>query len=137
MCAFNKINDVYACANPLLNTLLKADYDFRGFVMSDYNATPADTAQAANNGLDQEQPGDQGPGTANFGARLVAAVRAGDVPMSRLDDMARRILRPMVGLGQFEHRPTTDRAFDAAAHAQLARQAAEEGAVLLKNRRRT
>jgi len=76
MCSFNRINGVFACGNPLMNTMLK-DYDgLRGFVMSDYNATPANAALAANAGLDQEQPGDQGPGSANFGANLVAAVNA-------------------------------------------------------------
>src|SRR4051812_208980 len=136
MCAFNRVNDVYACANPLMNTLLKGEYGFRGFVMSDYNATPANAALAANNGLDQEQPGDQGPGTANFGARLVAAVQAGDVPMSRLNDMARRQLRPMIGLGLFEMQPDLAR-FNEQAHGRIARRVAQEGTVLLKNDRRT
>jgi beta-glucosidase len=135
MCAFNKVNGTFACENPLLNTMLKGEDGFRGFVMSDYNATPS-TVAAANNGLDQEQPGDQGPGSANFGDRLVAAVQAGDVPMSRLDDMARRILRPMVGLGLFDHPVQTDR-FDAAADGRLARRVADEGMVLLKNQRNT
>jgi beta-glucosidase len=135
MCAFNRVNGVYACENPLMNTLLKGDYGFRGFVMSDYNATPS-TARAANAGLDQEQPGDQGPGSANFGERLLAAVQAGEVSRTRLDDMARRILRPMVGLGLFEQLPVADRDFDVAAHAQLAREVARSGTVLLKNERR-
>jgi beta-glucosidase len=136
MCSFNKINGVYACGNPLLNTLLKGEYGFRGFIMSDYNATPAETVQAANNGLDQEQPGDQGPGSANFGARLVAAVNAGQVPMSRLDDMARRQLRAMIGLGLFDHPVQNDR-FNEHDHGQLARKVAQQGTVLLKNERNT
>jgi beta-glucosidase len=135
MCAFNKVNGTFACENPLLNTMLKGEDGLRGFVMSDYNATPS-TVNAANNGLDQEQPGDQGPGSANFGDRLVAAVAAGQVSMARLDDMARRILRPMVGLGLFDHPVQNDR-FDEAAHAQLARHVAAEGMVLLKNQRNT
>jgi beta-glucosidase len=135
MCSFNKVNGVYACGNPLLNTLLKGEYGHRGFVMSDYNATPADTVQAATNGLDQEQPGDQGPGSANFGERLVAAVNDGDVPMSRLDDMVRRQLRPMIGLGLFENPVRTDR-FNEQEHGQVARRVAQEGSVLLKNERR-
>ncbi|MCW2982669.1 MAG: Beta-glucosidase [Conexibacter sp.] len=133
MCAFNKVNGTFACENPLLNTMLKAQDGLRGFVMSDYNATPS-TVAAADNGLDQEQPGDQGPGSANFGDRLVVAVAAGQVSQGRLDDMARRILRPMVGLGLFDHPVQSDR-FDEAAHAQLARRVADEGAVLLRNRR--
>ncbi|MET1039288.1 MAG: glycoside hydrolase family 3 C-terminal domain-containing protein [Aeromicrobium sp.] len=132
MCAFNKINGVYACENPLMNTLLKGQLGLRGFVMSDYNATPS-TAPAANAGLDQEQPGDQGPGTANFGERLVAAVAAGEVSMERLDDMARRILRPMIGLGLFEDPPTVG-PVDVERNSAIARQVAADGMVLLKNR---
>src|SRR4051812_40656711 len=136
MCSFNRINRVYACGNPLMNTLLKGEYGHRGFIMSDYNATPANTNQAANNGLDQEQPGNQGPGSANFGERLVAAVQAGDVPMSRLNDMVLRQLRPMIGLGLFERAPDMAR-FDEHAHGQVARRVAQEGSVLLKNNRST
>jgi beta-glucosidase len=136
MCSFNRVNGVAACGNPLLNTLLKGEYGHRGFVMSDYNATPADTALAANNGLDQEQPGNQGPGSANFGERLVAAVNDGRVPLSRLDDMVRRQLRPMIGLGLFENPVQMDR-FNEQQHGQVARRVAQEGTVLLKNERRT
>jgi beta-glucosidase len=139
MCAFNRINGVAACGNPLMNTLLKGEYAHRGFIMSDYNATPQNTAQAANNGLDQEQPGVQGtppnPASANFGPKLVAAVESGAVPMSRLNDMVRRQLRPMIGLGLFENPVRLDR-FDEEAHGQLSRRAAQEGSVLLRNDRR-
>ncbi|HEX5923371.1 MAG TPA: glycoside hydrolase family 3 C-terminal domain-containing protein [Baekduia sp.] len=132
MCSFNKVNGTFSCENSLMNSLLKGDDGFRGFIMSDYNATPS-TVQAANNGLDQEQPGDQGPGTANFDGKLVAAVAAGEVPQSRLDDMARRVLRAMVGLGLLTNPVQTDR-FDEAAHREVARRVADEGSVLLKNR---
>lgn len=132
MCAFNKINGVYACENPLMNTIVKEQLGLRGFIMSDYNATPS-TVQAANSGLDQEQPGDQGPGTANFGERLVAAVEAGQVSMERLDDMARRILRPMIGLGLFEDPPQVG-PVDVERNSAIARRVAADGMVLLKNR---
>ncbi|GAA4753459.1 glycoside hydrolase family 3 C-terminal domain-containing protein [Nocardioides endophyticus] len=133
MCSFNKLNGTYACENDAMTTLLKEQLGFRGFIMSDYNATPS-TVQAANAGLDQEQPGDQGLGSANFGERLVAAVAAGDVSMSRLDDMARRILRPMVGLGLFDERPVVT-AWDKARNSRFARRVAARGIVLLKNNR--
>ena len=131
MCSFNKLNGTYACENDALTTILHEQLGFRGFVMSDYNATPS-TVQAANAGLDQEQPGDQGPGSANFGERLVAAVAAGEVSMTRLDDMARRILRPMVGLGLFDEHatPTT---WDKERNSEFARKVAARGIVLLKN----
>jgi beta-glucosidase len=135
MCSFNRINGVYACENPLMNTLLKGEYGHRGFIMSDYNATPS-TARAANNGLDQEQPGDQGPDSANFGERLLAAIQAGEVTMARLDDMVRRQLRPMIGLGLLDNPVRMDR-FDEQAHGQVARRVAQEGTVLLKNERST
>jgi beta-glucosidase len=133
MCSFNKLNGTHACEHPALTTILKRQLRFRGFVMSDYNATPS-TVQAANNGLDQEQPGDQGPGTANFGERLVAAVAAGEVSQARLDDMASRILRPMIGLGLFE-RPTTPTSWDKDRDIKRARQIAARGMVLLRNHR--
>lgn len=133
MCSFNRVNGPHACEHPALNTILKQQLRFQGFVMSDYNATPS-TVQAANNGLDQEQPGDQGPGSANFGERLLAAVAAGQVSQARLDDMARRILRPMVGLGLFDRHPTNS-AWDREQNRAQARTVAARGMVLLKNRR--
>jgi beta-glucosidase len=132
MCSFNRLNGTYACENDALTTILKEQLAFRGFVMSDYNATPS-TVQAANAGLDQEQPGDQGPGSANFGERLLDAVAAGEVSQARLDDMARRILRPMVGLGLFDVRPD-NAGFPLAEHRSLARRVASRGMVLLRNR---
>ena len=134
MCAFNRVNEVFACENPLMSSLLKGEYGFRGFVMSDYNATPS-TARAANAGLDQEQPGDQGPGTANFGDRLLAAVAAGDVSQARLDDMARRILRPMVGLGLLDSHPSVQ-PLPEREDGAVARSIAAQAMVLLKDDRR-
>ncbi len=131
MCSFNKIDGTFSRENDLMNTLLKGDDGFRGFIMSDYNATPS-TVQAANNGLDQEQPGDQGPDTAHFNGKLVAAVAAGEVPQARLDDMARRILRAIVGLGLLTN-PVQSNRFDETAHREVARRVADEGSVLLKN----
>ncbi|WP_244927819.1 glycoside hydrolase family 3 C-terminal domain-containing protein [Nocardioides sp. W7] len=133
MCSFNRLGGTYACENAALTTLLKDQLRFRGFVMSDYNATPS-TVQAANAGLDQEQPGDQGPGSANFGQRLLDAVAAGQVSRARLTDMARRILRPMVGLGLFDRHPD-NAGFATARHRALARRVAARGMVLLQNRR--
>ena len=131
MCSFNKINSVYACANSLMTSMLKGTDDLRGFIMSDYNATP-DTNNAANAGLDQEQPGDQGPDSANFGERLIAAVIANQVPLSRVDDMARRILRGMVGLGLIDN-PVVIQPLETEADAAVAREVAADGMVLLKN----
>jgi beta-glucosidase len=133
MCAFNRVNGVFACENPLMNTLLKGEYGFPGFVMSDYNATPS-TAPAANAGLDQEQPGVQGaPDTARFGVNLLRAVEDGEVSQARLDDMATRILLPMAGLGLLDHPPVVA-PLPERAHGQVARELAARGMVLLQNR---
>ena len=97
MCAYNQVNGVYSCENPhLLNDVLKKDWAFPGFVMSDWWATHS-TAAAALAGLDQEQPDN-----ANFGG-LGQAIASGRVPQSRLDDMVHRILRAMFEVGLFDY----------------------------------
>ena len=133
MCAYNQVHGVYSCENPdLLNTILKGQFGFTGWVMSDWFGTHS-TAAAANAGLDQEMPGGQ-----YFGPALKAAVQAGDVPMARLDDMVHRIAFTMFRLGLFDHVPAEGADAAAAtattpAHMATARATADEGAVLLKN----
>ncbi len=133
MCGYNKVDSVYSCENPtLLNTILKGQFGFGGWVMSDWFGTHT-TAPSANAGLDQEMPGGQ-----YFGAALKSAVQAGDVPAARLNDMVRRIAFTMFRLGLFDHVPAEGAAAAAAnavtpAHVATARSVAEEGAVLLKN----
>jgi beta-glucosidase len=127
MCSFNRVNTFYACGNrQLLIEILKQDLGFRGFVMSDYSATPS-TLGAANNGLDQEQPGG-----AQWGSQLVAAVNNGQVAIQTLDDKVRRILRPMIGLGLFDDPPTID-PIPVQEHGDEARTIAAQGIVMLKN----
>jgi beta-glucosidase len=126
MCSYNLTNGQYACENNhLLNDVLKGDWKFPGFVMSDWWATHS-TAAAANSGLDQEQPNQQ-----YFGA-LGTAVSGGKVPQSRLDNMVHRILRSMYAAGLFDT-PQTIQPIPAAADAAIAQEAEENGAVLLKN----
>lgn len=130
MCSYNKINGVYACENaPTQNTVLKGQLNFQGWIMSDWGATHSTVASALN-GLDQEMPGGN-----FFGDKLAAAVQSGAVPQSRLDDMVRRILTPMFRAGIFDRAPTgsVDANVQSAAHTQLARDAAAQGIVLLKN----
>ena len=93
--------------------------------MSDYEATWS-TAESAQAGLDQEQPAGR-----FWGERLLQAVDAGEVEAATLDEMVRRILRPMIGLGQLERPWRSERC--RRAHAQTAREIAERGIVLLKN----
>jgi beta-glucosidase len=102
MCAYNRINSDYACENDwLLNTVLKKDWGYKGYVMSDWGATHS-TAKAANAGLDQESAGDTFDKQPFFGAPLKAAWPAAG-QQARLDDMARRITRAMFASGVVDH----------------------------------
>ena len=126
MCSYNLTNSAYDCENNhLLNDVLKTDWEFPGFVMSDWWATHS-TAMAAVNGLDQEQPNQQ------YFSTLGQKITSGTVPQSRLDNMAHRILRAMYEVGIFDY-PQTTQAIPAAADAAVAQEAEEQGAVLLKN----
>lgn len=130
MCSYNLINNTYACENnETLNRDLKGRMGFEGFVMSDWGATHS-TVQSANNGLDMQMPDDT-----YFGTALAQAIKNGEVPQSRLDDMVVRILTPMYAVGIFDRPQNGNINANAStlAHAQLTRRIAEEGTVLLKN----
>jgi len=135
MCAYNRINGTYSCENPwLLNEVLKLDWGYKGFVMSDWGAVHS-TIPAANAGLDQQSgcPFDASP---YFASALKEAVEDGYVPQSRLDDMAGRILWAMFANGLFDE-PATAGDIDFRAHADISRGDAEDSMVLLKNARQT
>ena len=131
MCAYNRVNGEWAGENDvLLNQVLKRDWGYKGWVMSDWGAVHS-TAKAALAGLDQ-QSGEQLDKAVYFGAALKAAVEAGEVPFERLADMVRRILRSLFHTGVFDH-PPERRTTDYAANGRVSRAAAEAGIVLLKN----
>src|ERR1700733_10829209 len=87
MCSYNLINGDHACENPyLLRDVLKKDWGFKGFVISDWDGTHS-TVKASAAGLDQEQP------MANFfGPALLQAVKDGKVPLAEIDEHVRRVL---------------------------------------------
>jgi beta-glucosidase len=129
MCSYSSINGVYACENAYLDTILKSDFGFDGFITSDWGGTHS-TAASANAGMDMQMPDDS-----FFGAALKTAVQAGQVPVTRLNDMVTRILREEFRFGLVDH-PSADTPQAPAAttaHIATARQAAEDGTVLLKN----
>ncbi len=129
MCSYNKINGYHASENDhLLNDILKKEWGFKGFVVSDWGATHS-TVNAANYGLDLEMPkGD------NFNASLVTAVKNGQVKESVIDDKVRRILRAMFWLGLFDANPAPVHGnLNTLEHKQVALQISREGIVLLKN----
>ncbi|WHU05127.1 glycoside hydrolase family 3 C-terminal domain-containing protein [Sphingomonas sp. NIBR02145] len=137
MCSYNRVNGTHACENPwLLNDVLRRDWGYKGYVMSDWGATHS-TAPAANAGLDQDSgfPFDKEP---YFGAPLKAAVAKGEVPAARLDAMAGAILHAMFANGLVDQ-PVTDAPMDLAPamladHGEVTRKDAEGGAVLLQNK---
>jgi len=131
MCAYNQVGGRHACENEfLLTQVLRRDWSWPGYVMSDWGATHS-TVAAANAGLDQDSgyPFDDRP---YFREALRDAVANGQVPETRLDQMARRILRSMFAHGLVDH-PVVPGPIDFAAHASVTRAAAEAGAVLLRN----
>jgi beta-glucosidase len=135
MCAYNKVNGAYACENAaLLNDVLKRDWAFKGWVMSDWGAVHS-TAAAANSGLDHES-GEQLDKLVYFGEPLKQAVAAGAVSPQRLSDMTQRMFRSMFAIGLFDH-PALPAKIDVEPHAKLSRQASAAGMVLLRNERAT
>jgi len=130
MCSYNRVNGDYACENSyLLNDVLKKDWGFKGWVVSDWWATHS-TLKAALAGLDQEMPGNpKGP---NFGDALKTAVENGQVPLARLNDMVHRILRTEFAVGLFDTHYQTQ-VVDVFGGLEFAQKVAEQGTVLLKN----
>jgi beta-glucosidase len=133
MCSYNKINGAYGCENDyLLNTVLKRDWGYKGFVMSDWGAVHS--IDAALKGLDQ-QSGSQLDAEVYLGKPLAnAATGAAADPKYavRLSDMNRRILRSIYATGADVPAPRSD--IDFAANAVVAENVAKEGIVLLRNR---
>ncbi|MEO8061232.1 MAG: beta-glucosidase [Pseudomonadota bacterium] len=131
MCSYNKVWGDHACESAyLLTGILRRDWGWRGYVMSDWGATHS-TAKAANAGLDQQSgyPFDDQP---YFGDLLLKAVDNKELDEARLTEMALRIVRTMFAKGVVDH-PVEIGPSDFKAHAEVSRAAAEQGAVLLKN----
>ncbi|MGZ3306804.1 MAG: glycoside hydrolase family 3 protein, partial [Asticcacaulis sp.] len=134
MCSYNIVMGKHSCENDwLLSDVLKTDWRYKGYVMSDWGAVHS-TAPAANAGLDQESgwPFDEKP---FLQQPLKDAIASGQVPQARLDDMAHRILRSMFAEGLFENPLKGDQSdsVDYTNHAEAARADEEEAIVLLKN----
>jgi len=126
MCSYNQVNGVYACESDyLLHDVLKNAWGFQGWVLTDWGANHS-AVKAARAGLDQEMP------TGKYFDALKAAAQSGELPMSRLNDMAHRILRTMFAFGAFDN-PPAPHPVDPFAGAEVAQRVAERGIVLLKN----
>jgi len=127
MCSYNAVNGDYACENRyLLTEVLKKEWNFQGFVLSDWGGTHS-VAKASGAGLDMEQPDDT-----YYGAAMKKAVLDGKVPVAKLDDHVRRILRTEFASGIIDF-PIRKGVVNAEDGLLIARRQAEQSTVLLKN----
>ena len=133
MCSYNLINGRWGCENDyLLNKVLKHDWGYKGFVMSDWGAVHS-TVDAANDGLDQftgfccreDKPWFAPPA-------MKAALQSGAISEARLDNMVERILWALFAKGPVDV-PVKVTPINYAANAAVSQKAAEESLVLLKN----
>ena len=146
MSSFNALNGVPGTANPyLLTTVLRKQWGFNGFVVSDYTAImellhhgiALDAATAAekafNSGVDVDMMSHL------YDAELPTLIKSGRVSMATVDESVRRVLRVKFALGLFETPYPTQPEVTAAVpeHRPLVRQAAEESLVLLQNKSNT
>jgi beta-glucosidase len=127
MCSYNRVNGDFACENSYtLRDVLKKDWGFKGFVISDWAGThSSEKASAA--GLDQEQPMAD-----YFGPKLKRAVDAGKVPVSAIDDHVRRILYAEFLSGIVDD-PPQKTVTDVEKGLETAQRVEEKSIVLLKN----
>ena len=130
MCSYNRINGVYASQNDyLLNKILRDEWGFKGFVVSDWGANHT-VVESVKGGLDLEMPGP----AKYYGRLLTEAVYNWQIDESVIDNSVRRILRIIAMSGKLE--PETTRpagSVNSADHQDLARELAEEAITLLKN----
>ncbi len=148
MSAYNKVNGLWCAENPyLLTDTLRQRWDFRGFVISDWGSTYS-TDGTINAGMDLEMPGGEpmqrwlgrpetqrdGNGAGWLTAdKVMAAVASGGTTEGAVDDAVRRILRVMFQAGLFDHPHTGGGDVDTPEQRAVARTAANESVVLLKN----
>ena len=127
MCSYNRVNGDYACENKyLLTDVLKKDWKFKNFVLSDWGGTHS-SAKASAAGLDHEEPG-----WIFYGDELKKLVEAGTVSQAELDDHVRRILRAMFATGVVDDPPIKS-VVDVVGGFDVAQKLSEQSIVLLKN----
>jgi len=129
MSSYNKLNGTWCNENAgLLLGILKGEWRFDGIVISDWFGTY--TPNAATGGLDLEMPGP----ARWMGQHVLDAIESGAITEAMVDDRVRRLLRTIARAGAFEQRELLpEQAIDKPEHRRVARQAAAEAAVLLKN----
>jgi beta-glucosidase len=130
MCAYNRINGVYASEHHyLLTEILREEWGFEGVVVSDWGANHT-IVESVKGGLDIEMPGP----AKYYGDLLVQAVNNWQIDAATVDDSARRVLRMILRSGRMDDPAALPAgAVNTPEHQTLARELAEESIVLLKN----
>lgn len=131
MCGYNRVNGPFACNSDwLLNRILKRDWGYRGFVMSDWGAVYG--PDYAWSGLDH-QSGRASDPEIYFAERLSRDAAGSMSRAERISDMNRRILYAIYANRLDSHPVQPGEPVDRAAHARLAEEVAAQGIVLLRN----
>ena len=126
MCSYNRVNGDYASENkPLLTDILRDDWGFDGFVMSDWGAVN-DRVKGVAAGLELEMPGSGGV----YDRKIIEAVQNGTLDIGVLDKAVARILNIVLRAADLAKLPAV---FDHAADHKLAVELAKQSAVLLRN----
>ena len=129
MCSYNRVIGDYACENKyLLTDVLKKDWNFKGFVVSDWQGAHS-TAKASAAGLDHEEPGE-----IFYGDAIKKALESGKVSRAELDEHVHRILRSMFACGVIDDPPEKS-VVDVEGGFEVARKIEEQSIVLLRNER--
>jgi beta-glucosidase len=127
MCSYNAINGDYACENKYtLTDILRNDWHFKGFVVSDWGGTHS-TIKASAAGLDNEQPGEN-----FYGDTYKKAVQDGKISQAELDEHVHRILRSEFAAGLVDD-PIRRSVVDVQGGLDTAQRIEEHSIVLLKN----
>ena len=130
MCSYNRVNGVYACEDKfLLLDVLRRDWGYKGFVMSDWGAVHS--TEALVKGLDKKSGGNIDT-KLFFSKELEPKLADGTIPRAAVDTAVRRILRTLFASGLVDAPPAPG-AIDYDAHADIAQAATEGGMVLLRN----
>lgn len=133
MSAYNKYQGPHCGHNDyLLNQVLKDEWDFDGFVISDFIWGIRDTVEAANGGMNIEMND-----THQFGEKLVEAVKNGQVTEDKIDDAAIRIVRTLLAFTEADNKKYGEEVIGNKEHIALALEAAEKSMTLIKNENRT
>ena len=129
MGAYNMVNGTYSCENDfILNKVLRDDWGFDGFVLSDWSGTHS-TVDAANNGLDVEMPRER-----HYGKKMIEAVQNGELSEETINTMVSNVLRVFFWTGAFDQGPMYETSIlRSPGHLAVARKAAAQAIVLLKN----